>query len=514
VPDSAAVSPEQLRAALKRRSGLEVQQRETHISWVFLVGERAYKLKKPLVLPFLDYGTPERRREMCEYEVTLNRRLAPEVYLGIRAVLTSPSGVEVGDEHAAGAIDYVVEMRRYDEQSTLAARLDRGELRREEVADLGRRLAAFHDTCPPVTGDLDRVRTEVERNLGEVLAVAELRAETQRIGSMSRLLRWYLRTHVSVLRDRAARGCVRECHGDLRAEHVVLGGSPTIVDCVEFDPRLRQLDVADDLAFLFMDLTARGGARFARELVEAYRRAGGDTGDDALLAFFAVHRALVRTKVLLVRASQYEPESAAHGHLSVRARGLLAVAEQFGWQARLPLTLVVCGVPATGKSELASALAQEAQLPWLSSDAVRKRLSGLVPTARAPRSKYREQVNRETYAELGRRAAAAARNGGSIVDGTFRHRSARDAFMRTFADATRLRFVQCTAPTEVLRRRALAREHDPGRVSDATIDVVIRERASWESLDEVPDRARMALDTDRALDQIVADVIEWLDETP
>ncbi len=514
MPDSAAVSPEQLRAALERAAGSDsVQQRETHISQVFIVGDRAFKLKKPLVLPFVDYGTPARRREMCLREVALNRRLAPDIYLGVRSVVPSDDGVALSDEGAADAIDYVVEMRRYDEQQTLASRLNRGELRREEVTDLGARLADFHAGCQPVRDELDRVRHEVERNLGELPAAAELHAETERIRMLSRLLRRYMKAHASELRDRAGRGCVRECHGDLRSEHVVLGDSPAIVDCVEFDPRLRTLDVSDDLAFLVMDLTALGGERFADQLIEGYRGAGGDTGEDSLLSFFGVHRALIRTKVLLVRSAQHQPESAAHGHLSVRARALLSVAERFAWRARGPLAIVVCGVPASGKSHLAAALAQEAELPWLSTDVVRKRLSGLRPTARAPRSQYREEINRETYAELGRRAAVAARDRGAVVDGTFRHRGDRDAFMRTFADAAPLRYIECRAPDEVLRHRALAREHDPGRVSDATVDVVMRERTSWQPLDEVPERQRTAVRTDQPLDRIVANVVEWLDGT-
>src|SRR6185312_13480954 len=142
----------QLRAALERLDAGDVQERETHISWVFLVGERAYKLKKPLVLAFLDYGTVARRRQMCLEEVRLNRRLAPSIYLGVRSIVAGPSGLELSGEGDRRALDYVVEMRRYDEARTLAAELGRREVRGPEIADVGRALAAFHADCPAMTG--------------------------------------------------------------------------------------------------------------------------------------------------------------------------------------------------------------------------------------------------------------------------------------------------------------------------------------------------------------------------
>ena len=260
----------------------------------------------------------------------------------------------------------------------------------------------------------------------------------------------------------------------------------SIVDCVEFDPELRTLDVADDLAFLVMDLAALGGDRYIGALVTAYREAGGDCGDDRLLAFFAVHRALVRAKVLLVRAAQHPPRSAAHGHASAQARDLLGLAKRFAWRARLPLVIVVCGVPGSGKSHLAAALAGESGLRRLSSDVIRKRLAGLPPTSRAPAANYTTAASRATYAELGRQAAAeVACSGGALVDATFRHREDRAAFAAAFDAAAPLLFAECTAPPDVLTARAIERERDPLRVSDATLAVVLREQHAWAPLDDV-----------------------------
>lgn len=513
---AAALDPDELRAALARLTTRPVELRETHISWVLLAGERAYKLKKPLVLPFVDYRTPARRRAMCDEEVRLNRRLAPEIYLGVRAVVRTSSGPELRDKADPHAIDYAVEMRRYDEQRTAAAMLARGELRRDQVTALAGVLAAFHEHCPPAHGPrlgAGAIELEVARNLKELLEVAELHAERRRIHSLSRFMAAFVGARSEAFDQRARAGRIRECHGDLRAEHVVLEGRLSIVDCVEFDPALRTLDVADDLAFLVMDLTALGGERFATQLVADYRDAGGDCGDDALLAYFGAHRALVRAKVLLVRAGQYDETSAARGQAAARARELLSLAEQFAWRARLPLAIVVCGVPASGKSHLATALAETARLPRLSSDLLRKRLAGVRPTAAASRERYRAELNRATYAELGKRAAAeVAAQGGAVIDATFRHREDREAFARSFDDAAPLVFVECVAPAGVLARRAALRDHDPSRVSDATLEVVLRERTSWQPLEEVPADRHVTLRTDRELEPLMRDLVALLDE--
>ena len=514
------VSAEDVRAALARPDFYpgrpdRVDVRETHISWVFLAGDRAYKLKKPLVLPFLNYGTAERRRELCREEVRLNRRLAADVYLGVRAVASKPDGLELAAEDDPRAADYLVEMRRYDEDCTLAARLERGELKRGEVVALARVLARFHTRAGRVAAvgvPALAVERRMTENFHELLAVVEQRAEIEWVLALERFAHAFVVAHAQMLDARARRGFVREVHGDLRAEHVLFGETLQVVDCIEFDRGLRELDVADDLAFLVMDLTAHGGARFARTLVRAYRDAGGDPGEDRLIAFYAAYRALVRAKVALLRAAQHPASSSEHGRDSAAARDLLALAERFAWQARLPLVIVICGVPAAGKSHLAGALAEVSRLPHLSSDVTRKRLAGIRLGQRAGSAVYSPDFNRMTYAELGRRAArATATCGGALVDATFRHRADRDAFAAAFGDAAPLLFVECRAPTRVLAERAAQRDRQPVRVSDASLSVVLREGLAWEQLEELPPEAHVTLRSDRPVEAQLEDLRALLD---
>ena len=510
------MEPEQLRAALARITGGSVDVRETHISWVFLTADRAFKLKKPVVLPFLDYGTAAQRARMCAEEVRLNRRLAPDVYLGVRSVIDAPGGLELADPTDRRALDYVVEMRRYDEHRTLAARLHSGELTLGDVEAVGERLAAFHAACPPVRGvdgGAEAIAGEVMRNVDELLTIAALEPERRRTHELRRFLAAFVAARHAELDDRRRRGLVREGHGDLRAEHIVVGPPLAIVDCVEFDEALRTLDVADDLAFLVMDLTARGGERFAAAALRGYRAAGGDCGEESLLSFFAVHRALVRAKVLLLAAAQRPPGAAARGHLSAQSRELIALAEGFAWRARRPLVLVVCGPPASGKSTLALDLAEVSGLPRISSDLVRKGLAGLAATVPGRPEHYREEFSLATYRELGQRAAReASRHGGAVVDATFRRRAHRAAFAAAFAAAAPLVFLRCDAPLEVLTARARERARDPHRVSDAGADVVFHEHARWEELDEVPAPDRTVLASDRPAAELRADVLAWLDQ--
>ena len=507
---------DRIRAALARADTYpdhprSVEIRETHISWVFLAGERVYKLKKPLVLDFLDYGSAERRREMCREEVRLNRRLAPDLYLGVRGVRLTDEGAELIAEDDPRAVEFVVEMCRYEERDTLAALLERGELLAEQVAAVGRVLAAFHATAPRAPTDRAPVLSAERRfdqNLHELLADVEQRDEIERIQTLERFAHAFITAHAATFEERVAEGWVREGHGDLRTEHVLVGQAVRVVDCVEFDRSLRELDVADDLAFLVLDLAARGGERFAEVLVRAYRDAGGNPGDDRLIAFYATYRALVRAKVALLRAAQLQSASAGHAE----ADDLIALAERFAWRARLPLAIVVCGAPASGKSYLARALSERSGFAHLSSDLTRKRLAGVQPTQRAGEEAYGADWNQRTYSELGHRAAGELRGGrGAILDATFRHRVDRQAFANGFGTAAPVVFIECQAPRSVLARRAARRADDPARISDAGVGVALREQRAWEPLDEVPAGAHIAIRTDRDVEQVVGDTLALLD---
>lgn len=502
-PPRAEEVVDRLAAALGVETG---ERRETHGSWVLLTPARAYKVKKPVTMAFLDYGSLARRREMCREEVAVNRRAAPHVYLGVRAIVPRGGGVELAPEDAAGAIEYAVEMRRFDEADTLAAALGAGEATPELLAEVGWRIAAFHADAPAAeaSAGAEAVKRSIDDDFASLSTLlSDDRDLARDLVAAERFAAAFLGARWAELDARARTGRVRDGHGDLRAEHVLLGAEPALVDAIEFDPGLRRIDVGLDLAFLVMELHAADRPDLAEALVSAYRAAGGDPGDDRLVAFFAAYRARVRAKVALLRARQLPAGSSAADERTERARRLLAVGTRLLWAARDPAVIVLAGVTGSGKSTIAHALAVRAQLPHFNSDVIRKRLAGVQPTARAPASAYTAAMSEFTYRELGRLAAAS--EGTVIVDATFHRRRLRDAFRDQLGDAAeRVVVVECRAPAAVLERRVRARVRRPDRTSDATSEVLRDQLADGEPLDEVPPHRHVILRSDQPVDSLVA----------
>ena len=493
---------------------------ETHISTVYLAGEMVLKVKKPVVLPFVDYRTLGRRCHMCEEEVRLNRRLAPDLYLGVRALVPGlgPAGWALGDGPAdPNAREYAVEMRRFDDHRTLARLAEDDRVRGEDVATLGRLIAHFHGEAQPVPeGDRwpERLAREVDENFETLAALEHAHVTpTDRLAGQ-RFAHAFLVAWREHLQARADAGKVRDGHGDLRAEHVIFGETGIeIFDCVEFDPELREVDVGADLAFLVMDLAAARRDDLGRKLLEAYRGEGADPGPDRLLAFYAAYRAWVRAKVAAVRAGGLEAAAPAFGAEQADTARLAALARRLAWRARGATLIVVCGGAASGKTFLAEHLAPRAGATILDSDRVRKQRLGIDPGEGAPASAYTPSENAETYRELGWRAGERLDAGESVaVAATFRRRGDRAAFAEGLGNhpAPRL-FVQCGAPAGVIAERAASRAAQPQQASDATPELAERQALEFEPLDEVTAGEHLIVRTDRPVADLTDEVEARLD---
>jgi hypothetical protein len=494
----------------------EVELRETHASWVFLAGELAFKVKKPVTFPFLDYGTLERRREMCGEEVRLNRRLAPGYYLGVNSIVRRHGRYSLAAEGDPEAIEYAVRMKRVPEERTLERLAARGELRRDHVDAVARRLADFHHRAPAAPlalRELGPLIDTLRENVATLTASGAPAIDEGRVGAAAHFTETFVERRRGRLAGRAERGWIRECHGDLRAEHVIVEDGIAIYDCVEFNPSLSNIDVSADLAFLVMDLARLGEWGHAERLVDSYRGAGGDPGDGPLVAFYAAYRAWVRSKVACLRVAGMAPGDLDRGRNEEQARALLDLGHRFAWRARLPLALVVCGPPASGKTHLAGWLTRVSGLRHLSSDLTRKRLAGVEPSRRAPAEAYSEDFSRRTYAELARLAGEElGRSGGVIVDATFRRRADRDGLARALEPTgAPLFFARCDAPRDLLFARARERGGRPGTVSDADQAVVERLIDRFEPLEEVAPGLRATVPTDRPASGAVAELEARLD---
>jgi uncharacterized protein len=416
---------------LARSLGDDARIHETHVSVVVVAGEQAIKLKKPIRFAFVDQSTPERRRALCEEEVRVNQALAADVVRGVAALVRGPGGIELAPPDAPAALDHAVVMRRFDEADTLRERLRSGRLAEGDLHAVGGVLARFHATAERAL-DAEGPARRWRRNLAEL---AEAAQDTDRdvLVMLYAFGAAFCRRWAPELERRAGRGLVRDGHGDLRAEHVLIeDGRVLVVDRLEFDPRLRQVDVSEDLAFLTMDLERLAARAAGEAIVGAYAQAGGDPGPAPLLAFFAAYRALVRAKI------------AALAGKPGKAAGLIELAQLLAWRARQPLRLLVTGPPASGKSTLARAIAGAAEVPLLSSDAIR-------PRDDEGHGRYDAAARAGVYVAL---AEATAGADSFVVDGTFGERLLQDAFLGALDDPEQLAVIECVAPPEVLARRA------------------------------------------------------------
>ena len=337
-------------------------------------------------------------------------------------------------------------------------------------------------------------------------SLADSGAPGPQLASLARFCRAGLQAFAQLLDERAAAGFVRDGHGDLRAEHILLGDRVEAVDGVEFDPALRIADVGYDFAFLVMDVAGIDDD-LARELVSGYHAGHGDPGPPALLDFFCVVRALVRAKVDFLRAAQLTGGAAQER--GARAHERLALAERFAWRVRLPKLVCVTGLAASGKSTVAEAIGEVAGRTVLSSDRIRKLRAGIDPFEHAAASAYGDAESRAVYDELARRSTAAVRrDGGAIVDATFRRAADADAFAA--ATSVPPEWLICEAPAPVLLQRAAARAAR-GSISDAGPAIVAGELAVYRGPFQAPGPALTRLDTTQPLPRLLEDLAQTLD---
>jgi aminoglycoside phosphotransferase family enzyme/predicted kinase len=485
----------------------EVTHLQTHISHVFLAGPYAYKLKKGVVFPFLDFGTPASREHFCREELRLNRRLAAPVYLDVLPIVASDAGLRLGGRGAP--VDWVVRMRRLPADRTLGALLARKAVDAATVERLAAHLAAFHAAVPPAPGgDPERLLVDWRENLDGVRAMVGELLAAEDYDVLADFGPTYLVRHDAVLRARVQLGHVRDGHGDLRMDHVYvlaeslppLADAPAVpaglyvVDCLEFSPALRAVDVAADLSFLAMELEALGHAAHARALVAAYAEAAGDSLVPALIPFHACHRAIVRGKVEGLTAGETGIPAVERAAARERARRQFAVAGRFAWRSGDPVVVACTGLSGTGKSALAAMLAAAAGFEVASSDVLRRQV---IPAGEA---RYTVAARAAVYARLRREVETALGAGQSVVvDATFLSRAERDRLARTVrAYGRRHLFVACEADQAVVRRRLEAR--DVASVSDARWETHLAQRREQDAFGT--DEPVLRLDTTGTLPEV------------
>ena len=463
----------------------QVEHIETHISDVFLTGEYAYKLKKPLDLGFLDFSTLEKRRLCCEEELRLNPRLAPELYLEVVPISGWPAQPRIcGDGEP---FEYAVRMQQFDQAGMLERVLARGELTRAHAYEIADLVAGFHATLPPAPpnsgyGNSESIVGPALQNFDQLLPLIENERDR---GVLERLRQWTQAQHASLasaFEQRRREGFVRECHGDLHLGNMVLiEGRVRIFDCIEFSPLLRWIDVINEAAFLVMDLIQRRHPDLAFRFLNRYLEITGDYAGVRLLRYYMVYRALVRAKVAAMRAAQDDVERAAVPVLRAKCSAHLALAEQLIEAAR-PALVILHGLSGSGKTSVSQVVLESAGAIRIRSDIERKRLHGLSGNARSGsavgQGMYTDASGAATYgrlAELASRVLEAQFP--ALVDATFLEHGQRERF-RLLARELHAPFaiLHIEASELELRRRIAQRTDDASEATSAVLERQLQTR--------------------------------------
>ncbi|MEB3335695.1 MAG: AAA family ATPase [Cyanobacteriota bacterium] len=460
---------------------------ETHISWILLTGDIAYKVKKPVRLGFVDFGTLERRRHFCQEELRLNQRLAAELYLDLVEIHGPPERARVGG--AGRPIEVAVRMRQFDQSGLLPRALAAGAVTGDHLEAFAERLAAFHAAAAVASPEGPYGRAEAV--VAPARANLEVLGRCDREAALAPLVAWTeaeAQRLQPVFADRLARGRVREGHGDLHLGNLVLHqGAVVGFDCLEFNPELRWIDVLSDVAFLAMDLRQRQEPLLACRVLSRWLSACGDYGALATWRWYGVYRALVRAKVLALRLAQLDGAPPAEREaLADQLRSYLHLAHRISASPGPGALVLMHGVSGSGKSHLARALCQRHGWIHLRSDVERRRRFGGWGTPFDPVRQgdpYAPAVTAELYGVQLPAAAEAVLRAGLpvVVDATFLTRERRRGF-QALADRLGARWLLLSCPVSlaVARERLAQRRREGGDPSEADGAVLL---AQWQALE-------------------------------
>jgi len=524
----------------------EVELIETHISWVLLTGEYAYKIKKPVDFGFLDFSTLDKRRQCCEQELRLNGRLAASIYLDVVSITGSPGQPAISGK--GETFEYAVKMRQFPQSAQLDHKLEAGELAIEQMEDIASMVADFHqriDAADEVLsyGSAESVSQPVEQNFAQIREHLDTDEYEQPLKQLEQWSRDSFIALKSRFEQRKKEGCIRECHGDMHLRNIVwldedFHQGPVAFDCIEFNDNLRWIDVISEVAFLVMDLQSRNLYSYARRFLNSYLEETGDYAGVMLLPYYLSYRAMVRAKVSVLRLQQAGVSAEEKRQMLDEFEQYLELASHYA-KGKDSALILMRGASASGKSTVSRLLLDEVDAIRVRSDVERKRLYGaphVVDNDNEDRSQaqtraqtaahatiqtaannaginegiYSAQASVATYGRLIECATSVLSAGYSaIIDAAFLKSEQRLPFQQ-LAEQLGVGYVilEVTAPDEVLRQRILARKND---VSDADLDVLNYQLENWQPLSVEERKHAVQVNTAQAID--LSSIIEQLPQS-
>jgi aminoglycoside phosphotransferase family enzyme/predicted kinase len=453
---------------------------QTHSSWLVLTGRHAYKVKKPVDFGFLDFSTLEKRRHFCEREVMLNRRLCPDMYLGVAPISMNKGRLAFAP--GGEIVEYAVKMRRLPARFFMLHRMERGEVSTRDVDAIVAALKPFYDAQKPPPaiakwGSVAKLRVSTGENFRQTRDFIDVTITRSAFAAIRCYTTAFYRRHASLFAARVRERRILDCHGDLHLEHIHLSPARvTIYDCIEFNDRFRYVDAASDAAFLAMDLDLRGRADLAQHFARRMAKALRDPAMPRLLDFYKCYRAFVRGKVESFQLAAVGAPEAERTQCRERAARYFRLALRYAVCGSAPIVLIAMGRVASGKSTVARLLGRELGWEVFSSDRIRKELAGVPLEARVGengrRRLYSTRMSDRTYAALARQANGQVREQrGVVLDATFASRRRRDKLRKTL-ERKRVGyfFVEIRASAATIKQRLVRRANSAGEISDARIE--------------------------------------------
>jgi len=464
---------------------------QTHVSFLFITDNFVYKIKKPVNFGFLNFSTIDRRRFYCNEEVRLNRRLCPEIYLGVVDVLEVASGAAFRGD--GKVIDYAVKMKKLPEERMLDRMLEKGKITASDIRKIARTIAKFHLNAERGRtidryGRCATIRRNWEENFRQIEDFVDISLADKELTMIKRWVESFLAQNQTLFAERVSHGFIRDCDGDIHLENICLTSRVCIFDCIEFNSRFRYTDTAADIAFFLMDLDFHDKKVFSDLFLDEYIKATGDRDVVRLLDFYKIYRAVVRGKVESLKMLDPDIPAADRDNAKEKARRYFRLARGYVIRQRLPKSLfITCGLMGSGKSATASALAFELGVEVTASDAVRKELAKSPPDKRGldayGEGIYTPAFNEVTYRELLSRTEKALKSGRSIiVDATFRRKEDRLRFAGLAARyAAFFCIVHTSCPDILARERLDSRSRKAGEISDGRWELFHRHKEEFET---------------------------------